>query len=156
MTVEDVLFERGVDSEVLDVPTIGLFSLGCLPNGQEVEPSVDLISRQKRANQSRREAWRVRGGQLHIECPFSGGEVIRVEHTVDDRDIVNVPERYAQNVVDYCRMMMIRTKLDKLATVPVMTGDGLESRPMMSMRLIAKDLQDRWEDCLSGMFAEAG
>lgn len=118
---------------------------GCLPNGQSVTPSIDLIRRQ-RAGRDRREVYTTtRDNKIYFNFQVTADKTATLVYEAEDRDASQVPTRYVNLILTYVRYQSLGAWIDRSMTSGDFTGNTLIGRNIGEMRQWRETAKSEWE-----------
>lgn len=159
--VEDLILEgEGLQSAPILSPTqfplqfqsYGLY--GCLPTGQRITRSMDIILRQQVTGDGAEVSWHTEGTQLVIEFTPTAGTTARLLYTAEDLSVESLPRRFYQLVTYYCRKEALQLFLEGAAASPDHIGDALVARNYAEMNKSMETLRRDWNEGLALIQAE--
>lgn len=149
-------------NEVLGVPIDfrgGLypsnFGYGCLPSGQEISPSIDLLSRQRASQLDREDDFELYAGQIRFLFPIIADEIVRVKYRAVDRSIASVPDDYKMLLLAYLRYQNLNWWLTKHGASLAIDGDRTVTLPQTALNAMRRAAMEEWNSGLNAIGSEA-
>lgn len=131
------------------------FGYGCLPSGQEISPSIDLLSRQRASQLDREDDFELYAGQIRFLFPIIADEVVRVKYRAVDRSLESVPDDYQMLILAYLRYQNLSWWLTKHGATIAIDGDRTVALPQTALNAMRRSAMEEWNTGLNAIGSEA-